>query len=88
MVSVNSCTDALLLGLFSLNLKNSEIITVGHTYVATLAAIKHVGLNPILADIGDDYNIDVNKIEKLITKNTKQYYQSTYMDMLVKWIKF
>lgn len=72
VVSVNSCTDALLLGLFSLNLrKNSEIITVGHTYVATLAAIKHVGLNPVLADIGDDYNIDVSKIEKLITKKTK-----------------
>ena len=39
--------------------KSSEIITVGHTYVATLAAIKHVGLNPVLADISDDYNINV-----------------------------
>ena len=91
VVSVNSCTDALLLGLFSLNLKkNSEIITVGHTYVATLAAIKHVGLNPILADIGDDYNIDVNKIEKLITKNTKAilpvhlYGHACKMDKILK----
>jgi dTDP-4-amino-4,6-dideoxygalactose transaminase len=72
VVSVNSCTDALLLALASKGFKkNSEIITVGHTYVATLAAIKHVGLNPVLADISDDYNINVSQIEKLITKNTK-----------------
>ena len=94
VVSVNSCTDALLLGLFSLNLKkNSEIITVGHTYVATLAAIKHVGLNPVLADIGDDYNIDVSKIEKLITKNTKAilpvhlYGHACKMDTILKIAK-
>ena len=72
VVSVNSCTDALLLTLAAMGFKkNSEIITVGHTYVATLAAIKHVGLNPVLTDISDDYNIDVNQIEKLITKKTK-----------------
>ena len=58
--------------------------------MATLAAIKHVGLNPILADIGDDYNIDVNKIEKLITKNTKAilpvhlYGHACKMDKILK----
>jgi dTDP-4-amino-4,6-dideoxygalactose transaminase len=72
VVSVNSCTDALLLALAAKGFKkNSEIITVGHTYVATLAAIKHVGLNPVLADISDDYNINASQIEKLITKKTK-----------------
>ncbi len=91
VVSVNSCTDALLLTLASLGLKkNSEVITVGHTYVATLAAIKHVGLNPVLVDIADDYNIDVNKIEKLITKKTKAilpvhlYGHSCQMDKILK----
>ncbi len=72
VVGVNSCTDALLLSLGSFGFKrNSEIITVAHTYVATLAAIRHIGAKPILADISRDYNIDVNHIEKLITKNTK-----------------
>ena len=72
VVGVNSCTDALLLSLGSLGFKkDSEIITVAHTYVATLAAIKHIGARPILADISKDYNIDVDRIEKLITKNTK-----------------
>ena len=62
---MNSCTDALLLALTCAGIKNSEIITVGHTYVATLAAIKHVGFTPVLADIADDFNIDPSKIEKL-----------------------
>lgn len=72
VISVNSCTDALLLTLGSLGLKrDSEIISVAHTYVATLSAIKHVGAKPILADISDDFNIDPSSIEKLITKKTK-----------------
>lgn len=72
VVTVNSCTDALLLTLGSLGIKrNSEIITVAHTYVATIAAIKHIGAKPIFADISDDFNIDSQKIEKLITKKTK-----------------
>ena len=72
VVSVNSCTDALLLALGSLGIKKkSEIITVAHTYVATLAAIKHIGSTPVLTDISDDFNIDTTTIEKLINKNTK-----------------
>lgn len=72
VVTVNSCTDALLLTLGSLGIKkNSEIITVAHTYVATIAAIKHIGAKPIFADISDDFNIDSQKIEKLITKKTR-----------------
>tara|TARA_E500000178_G_C17031849_1_gene761023 strand:+ start:2652 stop:3779 length:1128 start_codon:yes stop_codon:yes gene_type:complete len=94
VVSVNSCTDALLLALTSIGLKrNSEIITVGHTYVATLAAIKHVGFTPVLADISDDYNINPKKIENLITKKTKAilpvhlYGHSCEMDKIMKIAK-
>ncbi len=72
VISVNSCTDAILLTLGSLGFKkNSEIISVAHTYVATLSAIRHVGSKPILADISSDYNISPKSIEKLINKNTK-----------------
>ena len=94
VVSVNSCTDALLLSLAAMNFKKkSEIITVGHTYVATLAAIKHVGLEPVLADISDDFNIDTRQIEKLITKKTKAilpvhlYGHSCEMDSIMKLAK-
>ena len=94
VVSVNSCTDALLLALTCAGIKkNSEIITVGHTYVATLAAIKHVGFTPVLADIADDFNIDPSKIEKLITKKTSAilpvhlYGHSCQMDKIMKIAK-
>ena len=72
VVGVNSGTDALFLVLGSLGLKrNSEIISVANTYVATLSAIVHTGAKPVLADISNDHNIDVEQIEKLINKNTK-----------------
>ena len=87
VVSVNSRTDALLLAHKYWVKKKPEIITVGHTYVATLSAIKHVGFEPILTDISDDFNIDPNKIEKLITKKLRQSYLFIYMVTHVRWIK-
>lgn len=48
-----------------------EVITVSHTFVATIAAIAHAGATPVLADVGEDYNMDHLAIEKLITKKTK-----------------
>ncbi len=72
VVGVNSGTDALIFALACLGLKRgSEVITVGHTFIATISAIAHVGCIPVMCDISDDYNIDVNKIEKLITNKTK-----------------
>ncbi len=71
-VSLNSGTDALLFALSQIGLqKKDEVITPSHTYVATISAIYHVGATPIFVDIGDDFNIDPNKIEKKITKKTK-----------------
>ena len=94
VVSVNSCTDALLFSLGSLGIKkNSEIISVAHTYVATLAAITHIGGKPVLADISKDHNIDVENIEKLITKKTRAivpvhlYGRSCNMDRIMQIAK-
>lgn len=71
-VGVNSGTDALFLALYAQGFKeNDEVITVSHTFVATIAVIKHCGLKPVLVDIGDDFNIDVNQIEAAITKKTR-----------------
>ena len=46
--------------------RGSEIISVAHTYVATLSAIE--GAKPVLADISNDFNINPSSIERLITK--------------------
>lgn len=71
-IGLNSGTDALLMGVHCAGIKKKdEVITVSHTYVASIAAIVHVGATPIFVDIKDDYNIDPTQIEKKINKRTK-----------------
>lgn len=54
----------------SLNL-TGEVITTPFTFVSTTNAIVQNGLIPVFCDINpDDYTIDVNKIEDLITDRT------------------
>lgn len=51
--------------------KGDEVITVAHTFVATVSAIIHCGATPVLIDVADDYNMDVEQIESAITPRTK-----------------
>lgn len=61
---------ALELGLQALELKG-EVITTPFTFGSTTQAILRCGLTPVFCDIReDDYTIDVDKIEKLITDKT------------------
>jgi len=49
-----------------------EVITTPNTFVATTNMVLNVGAKPIFCDIRNDtYNINEDKIEKLITKKTK-----------------
>lgn len=53
-----------------LNLKG-EVITTPFTFISTTHAIVRNGLKPVFCDINEnDYTIDVNQIESLITENT------------------
>lgn len=71
-IAVGSGTDALLIALKSINLKpNDEVITAANTAIPTISAIINAGGKPRLVDIGNDYLIDVKKIEKEITARTK-----------------
>lgn len=48
-----------------------EVITTPYTFISTTSAIVRMGLIPVFCDIKeDDYTIDPNKIEKLITEKT------------------
>lgn len=61
---------ALEVGIESMNL-TGEVITTPFTYASTIHAIVRNGLTPVFCDINkDDYTIDVNKIEELITDKT------------------
>lgn len=71
-VGVNSCTDGLIFSLRAADIgKGDEVITVAHTFIATIEAIVHSGAKPVLVDIGEDYNMDVDKLKAVITNKTK-----------------
>lgn len=72
VVSLNSGTDALMMGLWALGIKKGdEVITTPISFVASTAAIAHIGAKPVYVDVADDQNIDVSKIEQAIGPNTK-----------------
>ena len=64
--------QALEAAIHALNLpKGSDVITTPYTFASTTHAIVRSGLKPVFCDISpDDYNIDVTKIEELITEET------------------
>ncbi len=71
-IAVASGTDALLISIKSLNIKyGDEIITAANTAIPTISAIINAGAKPKLVDVGEDYLIDVNKIQKEITSKTR-----------------
>ena len=71
--AVNSGTAALHLAVHAVNLKNTdEVIVTCLSFVASANCILYCGAKPVFCDIDEDtMNIDPNKIEALITKNTK-----------------
>ena len=72
-VALSSCTAALHLALLASNIKaGDEVITTATTFCSTINAIIHSGATPVLVDIDPNtLNIDANKIEASISKNTK-----------------
>lgn len=62
---------ALELALQALNLGEGEVITTPFTFASTTHAIVRNGLSPVFCDIReDDYTMDADKIEQLITDRT------------------
>ena len=71
-VAVGSGTDALYIALLGLGIKqDDEIITVSNTAIPTVSAIRNCMAKARFVDIGSDYLINTNNIEKYISKNTK-----------------
>jgi len=71
--SVNSGTDALILGIRALNLeKGSEVLLPVNTFIATALGVSENGLTPVFVDIdSSDYGMDVADLKRKITKKTK-----------------
>lgn len=72
-ITVSSCTAALHLSCIAANFKKGdEVIVPAQTHTATAHAVEHCGAKPVFVDVEKlTGNIDVNIIEKKITKKTK-----------------
>jgi dTDP-4-amino-4,6-dideoxygalactose transaminase len=72
-VSMNSGTDALILGVRALDLPSgSEIILPANTFYATALAASENNLKPIFTDIDEnDFGMDISDLKKKITGKTK-----------------
>ncbi len=72
-IACSSGTDALLLALMALDIKNGdEVITTPFTFIATAEMIAFLGATPVFVDIDEKtYNINVSQIEEKITDKTK-----------------
>ncbi|MDC1497065.1 DegT/DnrJ/EryC1/StrS family aminotransferase [Pelagibacteraceae bacterium] len=90
VIACSSGTDALLLALMAIDIQpDDEVITTPFTWISTGEMIALLKAKPVFVDIEPDtYNIDVNLIEKAITKKTKAimpvslYGQPTDMDTI------
>lgn len=71
-VALNSGTDALILGMRALGIgPGDEVVTPPNSFVASTAAIMHVGAKPVFADVLPDQNIDPQKVADAVTARTK-----------------
>lgn len=72
-IGLNSCTDGMFLALRAAGVgPGDEVITVAHTFVATVAAIVHNGATPVLVDVNlSDHLMDVSLVAQALTPRTK-----------------
>ena len=92
---VASGLDALILSLRAFEFeKGSEVLVPSNTYIATILAIVHNGLVPVLVEPDlRTYNIDPSKLEASVTSKTKAvivvhlYGKSCDMDPIVAFCK-
>lgn len=71
-VGLASGLDALWIAFRLLNIgKGDEVIVQGNTYIASVMGITMNGATPIFCEPDDNFGIDVDRIESLITDKTK-----------------
>lgn len=72
-IGVGSGTDALQLAIRALGISSGdEVITVSHTFFATVEAILYSGARPILVDVDENtFNMDLAAATQAITPRTK-----------------
>ena len=51
--------------------EGDEVIIPNYTYAATLLAVYHVGATPVIVDVDENYQINIQNVVEAITPNTK-----------------
>jgi perosamine synthetase len=71
--AVSNCTTGLHLALLVAGIQpGDEVITVSHSYIATVNAVRNAGALPIMVDIDPEtYNISPQRVIEAITPKTK-----------------
>jgi len=71
--AVSNCTAALHLALLALGVKSGDtVITVSHSFIATVNSISHCAAEPVLIDIDiNTYNMSVEHLKKCLYKDCK-----------------
>ncbi|MBD3261679.1 MAG: aminotransferase class V-fold PLP-dependent enzyme, partial [Candidatus Altiarchaeales archaeon] len=71
-VATTSGTTALHTALLAQDIGiGDEVLTTAFTFIASANTILYTGAKPVFCDIGEDYNIDAEKIKAKITGKTK-----------------
>lgn len=95
-VGVDSGISSLELALRAMNIgPGDEVITVSHTFIATVSSISFTGATPVFVDIDPAaYNIDVSRLEAAITPRTRAilpvhlYGQAADMDVILATARY
>ena len=71
-VTLNSGTDALIMGLAGLGIgRGDEVIVPTNSFVASAAAVAHIGAIPVFADVRPDLCLDPEDASRRITERTR-----------------
>jgi dTDP-3-amino-2,3,6-trideoxy-4-keto-D-glucose/dTDP-3-amino-3,4,6-trideoxy-alpha-D-glucose/dTDP-2,6-dideoxy-D-kanosamine transaminase len=71
-IGVNSGYHALHFSLIAAGVgPGDEVITVGHTFAATVSAIVHCGATPVLIEVASDYNMDTEALRRAVTVRSR-----------------
>ena len=71
-MAVNSCTAGLHIALQALGVgPGDEVIVPTLTFCSTANVVVHLGAQPVLVDVGIDFNVTAEDVERAITPHTK-----------------
>jgi dTDP-4-amino-4,6-dideoxygalactose transaminase len=71
-VALNSGTDALVLALACIGVKpGDEVITTPNSFIATTAAISHLGATPVFIDVLEDQSLDTRYLSEAVSPKTR-----------------